>query len=520
MEDPTRLFSERPKVVLVVDFGGQYAHLIARRIRELEALSVLVTGYMGLDYVIRESSKYEVRGIILSGGPGSVWEESHDDIARWAISRGVPVLGICYGHQLLGKVLGGKVARAPRGEFGPTPVKVIDEGEILRGHGKVFTAWMSHNDAVIEPPPGAKVLATSEGSPVAAMKVGDAVYGVQWHPEVVHTQHGLKLLRNWLELTGLIGTWRPGELIEELVGYVKREVGDGIAVAAVSGGVDSTVAAVIARRALGDRLIPIFIDHGLHPEGEVEKALEVLYKSGLEPVVINASEEFLDSLRGVSDPEEKRRIIGRVYAEVLVREAKKRGAEYLVQGTIYPDVIESGARPGSDVIKTHHNVGGLPRDLGLKVVEPLKWFYKDEVRKIARALGLPEELETKQPVPGPGLAVRIEGEVTREKLRIVRRADAIVRKVIEERGLHPSLWQYFAILSRSKATGVKGDRRAYGYVVVVRVVESRDAMTARPARLPWDVLEEIAVKVTSEIPEVVRVVYDVTPKPPATIEWE
>lgn len=520
MEDAARFFSGKPKAVLVIDFGGQYAHLIARRIRELEALSVLVSGYMGLDHVAREASKYDVRGIILSGGPGSVWEESHDDIAKWAVGRGIPVLGICYGHQLLGKVLGGKVSRAPRGEFGPTLVRVLDEDEILKGHGREFTAWMSHNDAVIEAPPGAKVLAVSDGSPVAAMKVGDAVYGVQWHPEVVHTQHGLRLLRNWLELTGLPGSWRPGELIDELVNYVKREVGDGIAVAAVSGGVDSTVAAVIAKKALGDKLIPVFIDHGLHPEGEVERALKVLYKSGLEPVVVDASEEFLESLKGVSDPEEKRRIVGRVYAEVLVREARRRGAEYLVQGTIYPDVIESGARPGSDVIKTHHNVGGLPRDIGLKVVEPLKWFYKDEVRKIARALGLPEELEIKQPVPGPGLAVRIEGEVTREKLRIVSKADAIVRSVIEKRSLHESLWQYFAILTRSKATGVKGDRRAYGYVVVVRVVESRDAMTARPARLSWDVLEEIAVKITSEIPEVVRVVYDITPKPPATIEWE
>lgn len=520
MDAPPMFYSERRKAILVIDFGGQYAHLIARRIRELEAFSVLVSGYMGLEHVVSESEKYDVRGVVLSGGPGSVWEEQHDEIAKWAADLGVPVLGICYGHQLLGKVFGGKVSRAPRGEFGPTRVRVLEEDDILRGHGKEFTAWMSHNDAVIEPPPGARVLAVSPGSPVAAMKIGGHVYGVQWHPEVVHTQHGLTLFRNWLRLTGTLGSWRPGDLVGELVEYVKREVGGGVAVAAVSGGVDSTVAAVIAKKALGDRLIPVFIDHGLHPEGEVERAIGVLNKSGLEPVVVDASREFLESLRGVVDPEEKRRVIGRVYAEILVREARKHGAEYLVQGTIYPDIIESGARPGSDVIKTHHNVGGLPRNLGLKVVEPLKWFYKDEVRKIARALGLPADLERKQPIPGPGLAVRIEGEVTPEKLNIVRRADAIVRRVIEENGLHESLWQYFAILANSKATGVKGDRRAYGYVIVVRVVESRDAMTARPARLPWEVIEEIATRITSEIPEVVRVVYDVTPKPPATIEWE
>lgn len=512
--------SPKPKTVLVVDFGGQYAHLIARRIRELEAFSVLVSGYLGLEHVASEASKYDVRGIVLSGGPSSVWEEQHDDIARWAVERGVPVLGICYGHQLLARILGGRVARAPRGEFGPTRVRVLDPDVILRGHGEEFTAWMSHNDAVIEPPPRAKVLAVSPGSPVAAMKYGELVYGVQWHPEVSHTQHGLRLLRNWLELTGLPGTWRPGKLVGELIEYVRREVGGGVAVAAVSGGVDSTVAAVIARKALGDRLIPVFIDHGLHPQGEVERALSLLRRSGLDPVVVDASERFLEALKSVSDPEEKRRVVGRVYAEVLVEEARRRGAEYLVQGTIYPDVIESGARPGSDVIKTHHNVGGLPRGLGLKVVEPLRWFYKDEVRKIARALGLHAELEYKQPVPGPGLAVRVEGEVTREKLEIIRKADAIVREVIESRGLHKNLWQYFAVLTNSRATGVKGDKRAYGYVVAVRVVESREAMTARPARLPWEVLEEIASRITGEIPEVVRVVYDITPKPPATIEWE
>ncbi len=510
--------------VLVVDFGGQYAHLIARSLRSLGVFAVLASASWGLEGVGAEAARHRVRGIVLSGGPASVWEAEHDDIARWALGLGVPVLGICYGHQLLAKVLGGRVGRAPRGEFGPTVVEVLEEDTILKGLGRRLRVWMSHNDAVLEPPPGARVLARSPGSPVAAFELprssAPPVYGVQWHPEVAHTHSGQELLRNWARLTGLLGTWRPSDMVSELVDAVRRSAPEGLAVAAVSGGVDSTVAAVIASRALGKRLIPIFIDHGLHPEGEVSRALRLLRESGLEPLVVDASVEFLDALQGVRDPEEKRRIIGRVYAEVLVREARRLGARYLVQGTIYPDVIESGARPGADVIKTHHNVGGLPSDLGLELIEPLRWLYKDEVRQIARALGLPGELLEKQPIPGPGLAVRVEGEVTPEKLRIVRRADAIVREVIESRGLHRGLWQYFAVLTASRATGVKGDRRSYGYVVAVRVVESREAMTANPAHLPWQVLEEIAARITGEIPEVTRVVYDITPKPPATIEWE
>jgi GMP synthase (glutamine-hydrolysing) len=514
----------RRPLVLVVDFGGQYAHLIVRSLRGLGVFAVLASAQLGLDSVVEEASRHVVRGVVLSGGPASVWEAGHDDIAQWALGLGVPVLGICYGHQLLGKVLGGVVGRAPRGEFGPTTVEVLEENLILRGLPRRLRVWMSHNDAVLEPPPGSRVLARSPGSPVAAFeypRVGaPPIHGVQWHPEVAHSEGGVRLLENWASQTGLLGTWRPGDMVEELVSYVRERVGQGRAVAAVSGGVDSTVAAVIARMALGDRLTTVFIDHGLHPAGEVERALGLLRACGLDPLVVDASEEFLEALRGVRDPEEKRRIVGRLYAEVLKREARRLGARYLVQGTIYPDVIESGARPGADVIKTHHNVGGLPRDLGLEVVEPLRWLYKDEVRQIARRLGLPRELLEKQPVPGPGLAVRIEGEVTREKLEVLRRADAIVREVIESHGFQRGLWQYFAVLTASRATGVKGDRRSYGYVVAVRVVESREAMTANVARLPWEVLEEIASRITGEIPVVTRVVYDITPKPPATIEWE
>ena len=503
---------------MVIDFGGQYAHLITRRIRELGVYSELLAASSIATSGLPDRDR--IKGIILSGGPKSVWEADHDAIAKLAIESGVPVLGICYGHQLLGKVLGGQVGRSPRPEFGPTMVEVLSSSSILRGFPKRIKVWMSHYDAVLEPPPGAKTLARSGGSPVAAFDVGGTIFGVQWHPEVEHSELGLELLSNFIEFTGLARDWKPGNLIEDLVSYVREKVGDGTAIAAVSGGIDSTVATVIASRALGGRLKPVLIDHGLHPSGEVERVIKLLSGLGLNVVVLNEEERFLDELRGVEDPEEKRSVIGRVYGEVLKEFAERVGAEFLVQGTIYPDVIESGARPGADTIKTHHNVGGLPEDLGLELVEPLRYFYKDEVRELARVLGIPRERVVKQPVPGPGLAVRVEGEVTREKLRILRRVDEIVRDEVEAWGLSEKLWQYFAVLTRSRATGVRGDSRSYGYVVAIRAVESSDAMTARPARLPWDLLEYIASRVTGEVPEVVRVVYDVTSKPPATIEWE
>jgi len=499
--------------VLIVDFGGQYAHLIARRIRELGVYTELAYPEDALESVD------EYVGVVLSGGPSSVWESSHDVVVEELLARDTPLLGICYGHQLLAKSLGAVVGRSPKPEFGPTLVSILEPVGILEGFPERIRAWMSHYDAVLEPATGMSVLAESEGSPVAAFRYGGH-YGVQWHPEVSHTELGVELFDNWLRLIGARRGWRPANLIEELVDYVARTVGDGRAVAAVSGGVDSTVAAVIAGKALGDRLVPVLIDHGFHPEGEVERAVRLLQEAGLKPVVVDAADEFYSALEGVGDPEAKRRIFGRVYARVLEEEAKNVGAEYLVQGTIYPDVIESGGRRGADVIKSHHNVGGLPERFGLRLVEPLRLFYKDEVRRIAEALGLPEEFIHKQPIPGPGLLVRVEGPVTRGLIEAVRRADAIVREEVEAEGLHKQLWQYFAVLTRSKATGVKGDRRAYGRVVAVRAVHSDNAMTASVARLPWELLERIARRITGEVPGVVRVVYDVTSKPPATIEWE
>ncbi len=508
---------DMPGNVVVVDFGGQYAHLIARRVRELERLSVIVPA-ADMDHV--KEALEDAGAVILSGGPASVWESEHDDIVKLVVDAGKPVLGICYGHQLLGSVLGGKVDRSPSPEFGPTNVEILEAEGILKGLPRKVRVWMSHNDAVIEPPPGARILAVSKGSPVAAMVLDDRIWGVQWHPEVEHSQYGMQVLDNFLTLAGIERSWRPSNIIDEMVEYVRSIVGQGIAVSAVSGGVDSTVASVIAQKAIGERLYPVFIDHGLHPQGEVERVVSLLRQVGLNVRVVDASEEFLEALKDVRDPEAKRKIIGRVYGEVLAREARKIGAGFLIQGTIYPDVIESGARPGADVIKTHHNVGGLPRELGLIVVEPLRLLYKDEVRRIAELLGLPREIIWKKPIPGPGLAVRIEGEVIREKIEIVRKADAIVREEIEDAGLSGDLWQYFAVLTASKATGVKGDKRSYGYVVAIRAVKSSDAMTASVARLPWAILERIAVRITGEIPQVTRVVYDITPKPPATIEWE
>ena len=505
--------------VLVIDFGGQYAHLITRRVRDLGVYSEFLNAESASLEEIREAIK-GARGVILSGGPSSVWEGEHDHIARIVVEEGKPALGICYGHQLLAKILGGSVGKAVKPEFGPTIVSVkAREDPLFNGIPETIVAWMSHNDVVLQPPQEAVVLASSHGSPIAAFRHG-AVYGVQWHPEVVHTMFGLKLIENWLKLVGVERNWRPEHMVDKLIESIREAVGDGVAIAAVSGGVDSTTASLLAKKALGDRLIPVMIDHGLHPAGEPWRSVELLKKIGLEVEVVDASNRFFEALRGFTDPEEKRRVFGRVYAEILEEVAESHKAEYLVQGTIYPDIIESGRRPGASVIKTHHNVAGLPGEFKLKLVEPLKWFYKDEVRRIAFKLGVPKEIIKRQPIPGPALAVRVEGEVTREKVEVVRKADAIVREEIESEGLHDRLWQYFAVLLNSKATGVKGDNRVYGHVIAVRAVLSVDAMTASVARLQWDLLERISSRIISEVPGVVRVVYDITSKPPATIEWE
>ncbi len=507
---------------VVLDFGGQYGHLIARRLRELGIFVYHVpVEALGEDEL--EGILSSVRAVVLSGGPASVWEKRHDRIVEKVLEAGLPVLGICYGHQLLAHVLGGVVGRSPKPEFGPTYVEIVRDDPIFRGFPRRLRVWMSHNDAVLKPPEDAKVLAVSPGSPVAAFRYKDRItYGVQWHPEVVHSERGKDLLSNWVDLVGLERSWNIASIVSLVKEDLERQLANvrGRLLAAVSGGVDSTVAAVVVRKFSNREVEYVIIDHGLHHEEWIESSVEALSKLDIKVEVIDESDLFLDSLRGVEDPEEKRRIISRLYFEVLKREIQRRGASGLVQGTIYPDIVESGAIPGSDKIKTHHNIGLRSVLKEVAIIEPLRWIYKDEVRKLGRHLGVPEHILKRQPIPGPGLATRIEGEVTREKLKIVRAADRIVREVLESRGLHEGLWQYFAVLTRSRATGVKGDRRAYGSVVALRAVVSTDAMTASAAHLPWDVLEEIMARITSEVPGVTRVVYDITSKPPGTIEWE
>ncbi|MCE4624345.1 MAG: glutamine-hydrolyzing GMP synthase [Desulfurococcales archaeon] len=511
--------------VLVIDFGGQYGHLIARRFRELGYRVTHLPAKTVKGAGVREVTA-EVAGVVLSGGPASVWESMHDDIVRAVLNTGIPMLGICYGHQLLAKMLGGRVSKAPKPEFGPTEVRILrPEDPIFKGfHSDRILVWMSHNDAVITPPPGAEVLAVSEGSPVAAMRVGDRIYGVQWHPEVSHSQYGSRLLMNWAEISGIPRGWGESEILNLAVQTLKEQIagleGGARVISAVSGGVDSTVATVLAEKYSELDIIPVLLEHGLHPAGWVEDTVDALRSLGIEVVVVDVSDRFLDALKGLTDPEVKRKVISRLYFDELHRIAKEYNAKGLIQGTIYPDVIESGGLPGADRIKTHHNIGHREAAHGLIIIEPLRWLYKDEVRRLGRMLGIPDSILNRQPVPGPGLAVRIEGEVTREKVEVVRRADAIVREVIRNHKLEEGLWQYFAILTGSRATGVKGDRREYGYVIAVRAVESSEAMTARAARLPWEVLEEIMVRITREVPGVTRVLYDLTSKPPATIEWE
>lgn len=504
--------------VLIISFGGQYAHMISRRVRDLGVYSEVVP-YAAVSQSTVEELR--PRAIILSGGPSSVYEPGAPAIGDWVLKLGLPVLGICYGHQLLAEMTGGRVERG-QGEYGRTRVTVDGPDPLFDGWGREEDVWMSHSDYVASVGPGVKVLATSKDTGyIAAMKAGDKIYGVQFHPEVRHTEKGVKLIANFLfKVAKVRPTWSVEGLAEKLVEQVRSQVPrEDKAIVAVSGGVDSTTAAVIAKRALGDRAVVVFINHGLLREGEAEEVLSALKSLGLNPIYIDASDRFLRALKGVTDPEQKRLVVGKVFAEVFKEVATSDSSiRWLVQGTTYPDVIESGAEAGADRIKSHHNVGGLPRDLGLRVIEPLRYLYKDEVRRLALSLGIPESIAMRHPFPGPGLAVRVIGEVTEEKLRIVRKASMIVEEELRRAGLYNSVWQAFAVVGDDKWVGVKGDRRAFGYIVTVRVVESEDGMTADWARLPYDLLQRIASRITSEVPEVVMVTYAVTTKPPSTIE--
>jgi GMP synthase (glutamine-hydrolysing) len=509
--------------ILVLDFGGQYCHLIGRRIREHGVYSEIVPYDITPDGIKTLNEKLNVKGLILSGGPASVYEPNAPKLDPRILEAPLPILGLCYGHQLIAHITNGKVEPAACKEYGIAHVTIDKPVGVLEGLGKKEKVWMSHGDTVFAMPPEFEVLAHTENCPVAAFRHRKKpIYGLQWHPEVIHTENGMRMLRNFIfEVCKCNANWQMEDMVARMVKEIKTDVGEGKAIIGLSGGIDSSVTTALAAQALDDRLTAVFVDHGFMREGEPEAIRDAFRRFKINLVMADAHERFMKKLRGVTDPEKKRKIIGEEFIRVFEEIAEKVGAEYLIQGTIYPDRIESGFRKHSDKIKTHHNVAGLPARIKFKrILEPLRDLYKDEVRKVARILGLPEEIIARQPFPGPGLAVRIIGELTEDKVIVAKKADRIVREEIEKSRLAENLWQYFAVLTDTKATGVKGDARAYGCVVAVRAAESRDAMTASFAKIPYSVLEKISTRITNEIPEVTRVVYDVTHKPPATIEWE
>jgi len=516
--------------VLVVDFGAQYAQLIARRVREANVYSEIVPHTITAD----EIRAMDPAGIVLSGGPSSVYEEGAPSLDPGILDLGVPVLGICYGFQVMAQQLGGEVAPTGSREYGSTQVRLAGPSSVfLDGQPAEQTAWMSHGDSVVRAPEGFEVLASSDSTPVAAF-ASDArrMYGVQWHPEVKHTASGQAVIENFLhDAAGIPGDWNSGNVIAEQVARIREQVGTGRVLAALSGGVDSAVAAAIVHEAVGDQLVCVFVDHGLLREGEREQVeTDYVAATGIRLVTVDAREQFLTALAGVSDPETKRKIIGREFIRTfeaaereLVAEAAADGEpiKFLVQGTLYPDVVESGGGSGTANIKSHHNVGGLPEDLQFDLVEPLRTLFKDEVRAIGRELGLPEVIVARQPFPGPGLGIRIVGEVTRERLDLLREADAIVRAELTAAGMDGEIWQCpVVLLADVRSVGVQGDGRTYGHPIVLRPVSSEDAMTADWTRLPYDLLAKISNRITNEVAGVNRVVLDVTSKPPGTIEWE
>ncbi|MDK1018502.1 MAG: glutamine-hydrolyzing GMP synthase [Actinomycetota bacterium] len=505
--------------VVVVDFGAQYAQLIARRVREARVFSEIVP---------REITAAQIRarepvGIILSGGPSSVYAQDAYALDPEIFDLGIPMLGICYGHQVMAQALGGTVVATGTSEFGPASLTVIGDSLLLSGHPEGCTVWMSHNDAVSDAPAGFTVTASTPEATVAAMEDEERrFYGVQFHPEVHHTEHGQRILERFLwDACRARPTWTRSGIIDQSVDAIREAVGDGVAICGLSGGVDSSVAAALVHRAIGDRLVCVFVDHGLMRQGEgaqVEQTFRDTFHMNL--IHVRAEDRFLAALEGVTDPEKKRKIIGETFIRVFEEVAADiKGANHLVQGTLYPDVIESGTKDAAK-IKSHHNVGGLPDDMRFDLVEPLRDLFKDEVRAVGEELGLPDEIVWRQPFPGPGLAVRIIGAVTRERLDILRAADTIILDEIRRAGLYREIWQAFGVLPAIKTVGVQGDERTYAYPLIVRAVTSHDAMTADWARLPYEVLARISSRVINEVPGINRVAYDISSKPPATIEWE
>ncbi|MBE9917845.1 glutamine-hydrolyzing GMP synthase [Paenibacillus donghaensis] len=507
------------EIIVVLDFGGQYNQLIARRIRDLGVYSEL----MPFNTPIEKIRELSPKGIVFSGGPMSVYSEDAPHVDPAIYDLGVPIFGICYGMQLMAHQLNGKVERAAKREYGKADLEFASGTTLIKGLDSKQTVWMSHGDHVVELPEGFKLEAGTESAPIAAMSNLDKqLYAVQFHPEVRHSVHGNEMIRNFLyEVCHCEGNWSMETFIEDAVRDIREQVGDRKVLCALSGGVDSSVVAMLVHKAIGDQLTCMFIDHGLLRKGEAESVMETFVgKFDMKVIKIDARERFLGKLAGVDDPEQKRKIIGNEFIYVFDEESAKLGEfDFLAQGTLYTDIVESGTAT-AQTIKSHHNVGGLPEDMKFELVEPLKTLFKDEVRKVGLECGLPEAIVWRQPFPGPGLAIRVLGEVTEDKLTIVRDSDYILREEIAKAGLDREIWQYFTALPNMKSVGVMGDARTYSYTVGIRAVTSIDGMTADWARIPWDVLEKISVRIVNEVENVNRVVYDITSKPPATIEWE
>lgn len=513
----------KPEAVVVLDFGSQTSLLIARRIRECHVYCELVPHYAPWE----EIAGLNIKGFVLSGGPASVYAEGAPLTPSYVFEAGVPVLGICYGMQLLAHQLGGRVSPGEKHEYGHTVLHQAEDSELFADLPPSMPVWMSHGDHIVEPPPGFRSLAYSDNSPIAVMGNERGILGLQFHPEVVHTPQGKKIMENFLyRVCGCRGDWTPENFAAESVKRIRSQVGDGRVICALSGGVDSAVAATLVHRAVGDQLTCIFVNNGLLRREEPERVLQTFRRNmKMNLIDVDATDRFLKVLAGVTDPEEKRHRVGEEFIRVFEEEADKLGrVDFIVQGTTYPDVIESASSPTGDgsaaKIKSHHNVGGLPKEMTLQLIEPLRYLFKDEVRQVGLEVGLPEEMVFRQPFPGPGLAIRIIGEVTPGKLETLRACDWIVMNEIKNARLYRELWQAFAVLTDSRSVGVMGDFRTYGHVVALRIVTAEDAMTADWARLPYDLLARIANRIVNEVPAVNRVVYDITSKPPGTIEWE